>query len=292
MARIVGGSMIGELSGKLGGNVFARNKGGAYIRQYVMPVDPRTIAQVSARSAFGFASSSYHSLTDAEKANWESFARERYLPKNGENTGQFSGFNAFTALANTVANAQAKSSGSQYLSGTSALPLTDQVLGNFTLNITPPVERIQANLQDTNGNPVPILVNSASRFVINGQWRIALTWNGGTGPSGTEVNIPLVDGAGNGVGFAVYMSNPVQQAHMFVNNPEQYQIGAIRPLESATVVGGLTEGIQLDGTLNDLTIFKSMPQVGDYVRLTVYSVSVGGQAIRLGSVTSQVAATI
>lgn len=292
MARIVGGSMIGELSGKLGGNVFARNKGGAYIRQYVVPVDPKSIAQINARTKFGYASSSYHSLTDEEKANWQSFAVERYLPKDGINTGQYSGFNAFTALANTAANAQSKDFGTVYSDAVTGLPLTGQVLGNFMPSLTPPSDRIQANLRDAAGNPISLIVNGNTKFAANGAFKIVLNWNGIIGPGGTEVAIPFRDAAGNNVGFALYMSNPVQQAHMFITNPEKYQVAALKPLISATGVTGLATGVVIEGQVNDLSIFKSIPNTGDYVRLTVYAVSVGGQAIRIGSVTTLVPATI
>jgi len=288
MARIVGGSMIGELSGKLGGTVFARNKSGQYVRQYVVPVDPKSQAQINARSSFAFASSSYHSMVDAQKANWDNFARTIYLPKNGTNTGQFSGFNAFTALATVAANAQFKDLNVQYADPVTGTPFTGQVVAEFAPSLVAPNSQIQANILTQSGTPAPMSINSATAMDKNGRVRVTINWNLGSGTGTTPVNLPLTDGAGNKIGFSVYVSNPVQQPHMFISNPEQYQIGTVGPLESVTLPLSLDMGVSFDLEIPNLAIYKSFPQAGQYVRISVYAVTESGQMIRIGAVTNPV----
>lgn len=291
MALIKGGGVIGELSGKLAGMVFARNKGGAYIRQYVVPTDPNTIAQVTARTAFGFSSSSYHSLSDTAKAAWQDFASYTYLPKSGTNDGQFSGFNAFVALANTARNSQLKNNGSGYADITTGTPYPGQTVGNFSISLVPPSERIQANILAASGIPIPMTVESTTEMNNSGLVKVVIGWSGGLGPSGNPVNLPLSDGLGNKIGFSVFVSNPVQQAHMFIQKPEYYQAGTIAPLLTKTSPDSIDSGISFTTQIPDLAIYKSFPVTGNYVRISVYAVSENGQQIRIGAVTSKVVAT-
>lgn len=51
MALIVQGGLAALTSGRIGNTVFARNRGGAYVRNYVRPVNPATAAQVIVRAA-------------------------------------------------------------------------------------------------------------------------------------------------------------------------------------------------------------------------------------------------
>lgn len=287
MARIIGGSMIGELSGKLGGNVFARNKAGAYIRQYVVPVDPKSQAQINARNSFGAASSSYHSLTDANKAYWQSFAQNTYLPKTGTNTGQFSGFNAFTSLKNTVINAnRLLISAPGYSFGGGAI--TDPVSNPFVFSIMPPSTRLEANIALSGGGTATMAINDGWAISESGEWSGRLYLNSGISPTSGIVATPFTDGAGNEFGFAVYISNPVQQANMFISNPEQYCLGYVPGIASVTGSIPASEWFDFSGVPIDLSGYQSFPKGGDYVRVTVYSVSTTGQMIRIGSTTLQV----
>lgn len=70
MAKLKFGMVVTEASGKLGGHVFARNRGGAYARTKVTPVNPQTQTQQLARAVLTNFSQEWRSLTDAQRAAW------------------------------------------------------------------------------------------------------------------------------------------------------------------------------------------------------------------------------
>lgn len=72
---------ITEASGKLGGTVFSRGRGGAYVRNRVMPSNPQTMAQQAVRAAFGAISSAWRSLTQTQRDEWNAITAD-YPTKN------------------------------------------------------------------------------------------------------------------------------------------------------------------------------------------------------------------
>jgi len=74
MARILFGNMIADARGKLGGIVYSRNTGGAYARQKVSPVQPRSEAQLNQRSRLGLLSKDWATLTQNQREAWKSFS--------------------------------------------------------------------------------------------------------------------------------------------------------------------------------------------------------------------------
>jgi len=70
MAKIKFGMMMTDARGKLGGQVFSKNKGGAYIRTKVTPVNPATVAQQLVRAIFAFFSQNWRALTEAQRTAW------------------------------------------------------------------------------------------------------------------------------------------------------------------------------------------------------------------------------
>lgn len=76
MARVTYGNIVAEARGKLGGVVFSRNTGGAYVRQKVSPVQPRTPAQLNQRSRLTSVSKVWETLTQSQRDAWKSFSIE------------------------------------------------------------------------------------------------------------------------------------------------------------------------------------------------------------------------
>lgn len=76
MAKIKFGMMMTDARGKLGGQVFSKNRGGAYVRTKVTPSNPRTLTQMESRSALGVTSSAWNGLTDSQRASWNSAVDE------------------------------------------------------------------------------------------------------------------------------------------------------------------------------------------------------------------------
>lgn len=287
MARIIGGSMIGELSGKLGGNVFARNKSGAYIRQYVIPVDPKTMAQINARSNFGAASSSYHSMSSAQKAQWQNFAQNLYLPKNGVNSGQYSGINAFVALANTAINASYLNPGAATME-IDLTPVTPSSVQAFELTTTAPSLTIQANIKSDAGLPLSYTFEGFS-LTTSGLATALFILDGANITNGFNINPAIQDGNGNRIGFIFYASNPVQQQGMFIANPEKIALFAVA---SPTIPALSASGVQSFGFNNqvvDINNYQAWYSIGDWVRITAYAVTPNGQQIRIGSKEIQIA---
>ncbi|KKL73251.1 hypothetical protein LCGC14_2076760, partial [marine sediment metagenome] len=65
MAIITPGPTVAAISGSIGGTVYSRNRGGAYIRNRAIPVDPNTSFQINVRAILAAQSQNWADLTDA-----------------------------------------------------------------------------------------------------------------------------------------------------------------------------------------------------------------------------------
>lgn len=74
MALVKFGGGVAAMSGKQAGNVYARNRAGAYNRQWTKPVNPSTIPQNDQRSAFANAVAAWMGLTAAQVDAWNALA--------------------------------------------------------------------------------------------------------------------------------------------------------------------------------------------------------------------------
>lgn len=70
MAKIKFGALMVDARGKLGGHVFSKNRGGAYMRTKVTPTNPQASAQMAVRLLFGAIASSWSSLAAASRESW------------------------------------------------------------------------------------------------------------------------------------------------------------------------------------------------------------------------------
>lgn len=70
MAKIKLSALVSEMRGKLNGSVFSRNKGGAYLRTKVTPLNPQTSAQVAARNRLSAFAQGWRNLTQAQRDAW------------------------------------------------------------------------------------------------------------------------------------------------------------------------------------------------------------------------------
>jgi len=76
MALFVPGAVASVVSGKIGGAVFARNRGGAYIRSYAIPTRVTTTTAQAIKAAFAAASRGYANLSAAQIAAWDQYGAE------------------------------------------------------------------------------------------------------------------------------------------------------------------------------------------------------------------------
>jgi hypothetical protein len=74
-ALLVLGSVVTDIRNSIGGVTYSRNKGGAYSRARVAPINPRTPAQTIVRANFAANSKAWSSLLTAEQRTaWTNFA--------------------------------------------------------------------------------------------------------------------------------------------------------------------------------------------------------------------------
>lgn len=67
MAKVKFGMMMTDASGKLGGQVFSKNRSGSYVRTKVTPSNPQSVAQQAIRSILSTVSSGWSDLTQAQR---------------------------------------------------------------------------------------------------------------------------------------------------------------------------------------------------------------------------------
>lgn len=76
MALIKLTAIVDNISGKLNGTVFSRNKGGHYMRSKSMPSNPKTSFQNAVRARFGAIAQLWGALTEAQRDAWRAMASE------------------------------------------------------------------------------------------------------------------------------------------------------------------------------------------------------------------------
>jgi|GEM_PF-750190 len=72
MAKVLYGEMISDLRGKINGTVHARNRGGAYMRTKVTPVNPNSPAQSAVRNRLTGRAQAWRGLTQLQRDAWNS----------------------------------------------------------------------------------------------------------------------------------------------------------------------------------------------------------------------------
>jgi len=70
--KIKWGSIVVNGSGKLGGHVYSKNRGGNYVRTLATPSNPQTPAQQAGRAVFTVLSQGWSALTQAQRDGWNS----------------------------------------------------------------------------------------------------------------------------------------------------------------------------------------------------------------------------
>lgn len=97
------GAIVVDGRGKLGGHVASKNRAGSYFRTKVTPTNPKTQAQVTARSRFGTLSIAWAGIGDAPRLAWNNAVE---LWKSTNIFGDLknpSGFNLYQRLNNNLA---------------------------------------------------------------------------------------------------------------------------------------------------------------------------------------------
>ncbi len=70
MASIKFGNIVVDMKGKINGNVYSKNKGGAYSRVRVIPANPKSVDQMAVRASFTGFSQAWRGLTQPQRDSW------------------------------------------------------------------------------------------------------------------------------------------------------------------------------------------------------------------------------
>jgi hypothetical protein len=102
MAKIKTSALVADIKGTVGGNVFAANKGGNYVRRYKKPTNANTPKQQAVREAFGSMTGLWRGLTEIQRNSWnEGAVNFPYQDALGE-TRIYSGQQLFNKLNNNL----------------------------------------------------------------------------------------------------------------------------------------------------------------------------------------------
>lgn len=94
--------LLAEARGSMAGATFSRNGNSAYVRARATPVNPRTPGQTVSRDALNSVSTTWRSLTQAERNSWIALAPSvPYVNSLGE-TATYSGFQLFMKCSLTL----------------------------------------------------------------------------------------------------------------------------------------------------------------------------------------------
>lgn len=92
MALIKLTAIVDNISGKLNGTVFAKNKGGHYMRSKSMPSNPKTSFQNAVRARFGAIAQLWGTLRESQRNAWNAMASEFPYTNRLGDTKILSGF--------------------------------------------------------------------------------------------------------------------------------------------------------------------------------------------------------
>lgn len=270
MARLIGFA-LGELRGKIGGNVFSRNKSGAYVRARVTPVNPQTARQQSARYRFGNMSILYQSISAGLKDCWEGFARTHFNPLKGNSTGIYSGGNAFVALR------QSAMQGNTYRGDNTGI--SDSL--NYVIETTtyeesnePPDAPTSATIIASDGSPYAFSIDNI--IVTEGNTVSYDLKFPNVSPTSTETfnKFSNVESQDFGIGF--YMSNNLKFPGAKPNTALKLNFadtGIVTNIDKETGTGApkLIDGIRIS-TISQLdkTNTRDYPCVGDHILVTPF----------------------
>lgn len=98
MAIMRAGALAGQLSGRVGGVIFSRNRGGDYVRNGPCPVNPRTTYQVAVRNALATASTRWNDPSFTYRAAWVAWANANPIQNRLGETIRLQGNAAFVQL--------------------------------------------------------------------------------------------------------------------------------------------------------------------------------------------------
>ena len=118
------GALVTDGRGKIGGHVASKNRGGAYLRTKVTPVNPQTSYQATARARITDNSQDWRGLTQTERNAWNSAVSSWQKTDIFGDLKSPSGINLFVRLNSNITMAGGAAITTPPLPGTVVGPLT------------------------------------------------------------------------------------------------------------------------------------------------------------------------
>ena len=162
-----GSVVVTEISGKVGGQSYSRNGGGAYVRNISKPLNGQTSSQVAVRGSIATLSRQWAALTLAQQSAWRTFGSNQIKTNRIGHKSPQSGFNAYIEFNQVLANAGvaaiAVPPSTVSINALTALSITAVHAGATTITYAAtPVPANQALLIQTTGN-----LSAGKAFVKN-----------------------------------------------------------------------------------------------------------------------------
>jgi hypothetical protein len=98
------GAIVVDGRGKIGGHVASKNRGGAYLRTKVTPVNGQTSFQNGVRNLFTALSQEWRALTEEQRLAWNAAVADYQRTNIFGDTHSPTGFNLFQRLNNNLTN--------------------------------------------------------------------------------------------------------------------------------------------------------------------------------------------
>jgi len=95
MANIRTGSIVADIRGKVGDEIYSRNKGGAYVKNFTSPVQPNTTPQMDRKSQWALTVAAWQTLTDVVRGEWNAYANQLTVASHMGDTRKRNGFQLF-----------------------------------------------------------------------------------------------------------------------------------------------------------------------------------------------------
>lgn len=97
MANIRTGSIVADIRGKVGDEIYSRNRGGAYVKEYAVPTNPDTSHQQLRRTFTADAVAAWQALSDDEAQLWINYVNTSPFIANKYPGRKPSAFNVFVS---------------------------------------------------------------------------------------------------------------------------------------------------------------------------------------------------
>lgn len=197
---------ITSISGKAGGSVYSRNRGGAYVKNFVIPTNTFTELRQQVRAMFGAISSAWRNLTQSQRNSWAAQSPNYpYTNKVGDSK-TLSGI----ALHNSL-NTNLMTAGLPMIATAVAPQGTNGIIGSSSGSVfdigTGDIFSLALILEEDNTVPDNTYVIectpgiSASKNFVENEFRVITSTSIGTGSNPTSAGLSNTDFAGGADGL-------------------------------------------------------------------------------------------